>query len=460
MSPQGDSPSARTLFGQPRGLAVLAGTELWDRISFHGMQALLVLYMVHQLLLPGHAEAIAGFGILKSSIAFFTGPLSVRALATQIFGLYVGLIYFAPVIGGILGDRWLGRRTAIIWGGLLMTVGHFSLAFDTTFLLALLLLILGAGLLRGNLSPQMAELYAPSDRRRDVAFQIYGMVLNFAAFVAPIVTGQLAQSFGWHYGFAFAGLGMLAGVIIYTTRGRSLPEPMHRAVPSGERTKANAEERRRIGFLLLLVPVASLFWVAQSQVWNTYNLWVENHVRLQYGHWVMPVPWLQSLDGLAPFVLIPPVLMLWHWQARHHREPSEFAKAAIGCFIFALATAWLGTAVWVYGENGRASLVWPIVFHLVSNLGWVYFAPTMSALYTRLAPPTVNATMLGIYSLSVTMGSFVSGRLGALYEQVPADTFWMIHAAIVASCGVFILAFGLAAKRDARAAMAPIAVAE
>src|ERR1043166_9498310 len=142
------------VFGHPRGLVFLAGTELWDRISFHGMQALLVLYMVEQLLLPGHVERIVGFGAVRAAIESVTGPLSVQALATQIFGLYVGLVYVTPVFGGLLGDRVLGRRRAVALGALLMTAGHFCMAFDASFLLALLLLILGAGTLRGNLAPQ------------------------------------------------------------------------------------------------------------------------------------------------------------------------------------------------------------------------------------------------------------------------------------------------------------------
>jgi POT family proton-dependent oligopeptide transporter len=164
-----DHADGRTLFGHPRGLVFIASTELWDRISFHGMQALLVLYMVGQLLLPGHIERIAGFAQLRSVIEGVTGPLSTQALASQIFGIYVGLVYFTPVFGGLLGDRLLGRIRAVSLGALLMTAGHFCMAFDESFLAALLLLILGAGLLRGNLAPQLGDLYAPDDRRRATA---------------------------------------------------------------------------------------------------------------------------------------------------------------------------------------------------------------------------------------------------------------------------------------------------
>jgi POT family proton-dependent oligopeptide transporter len=209
-----------TLFGHPRGLWVLAGTELWDRISFHGMQALLVLYMVSELLLPGHVEHIAGFAAFRQVVESVTGPLSVQALATQIFGIYVGLVYFTPVFGGLIGDKVMGRTAAVTIGALLMTAGHFCLAFDEAFLPALLLLILGAGLLRGNLSPQMGELYGRDDHRRDMAFQIYAAAINLGAFIAPVATGALGQVFGWHAAFAFAGFGMLAGLLIYLFGGR------------------------------------------------------------------------------------------------------------------------------------------------------------------------------------------------------------------------------------------------
>jgi POT family proton-dependent oligopeptide transporter len=286
------------VFGHPRGLAYLAGTELWDRISFHGMQALLVLYMVDQLLLPGHIEHIAGMAGARAAIEAVTGPLSTQALASQIFGLYVGLVAFTPVFGGWLGDRFLGRTRMVALGALLMTAGHFCMAFDASFLLALLLLILGAGCLRGNLSPQLGDLYPKDDRRRDVAFQVYGASVNLGAFIAPLATGALGYAFGWHVGFAFAGFGMLIGLVVYLSGRRLLP----REAPRGPRTARRPlrpAERRVVGFLLLMIPIDALFWVAQSQVWNTYNIWVRDHIALNFGTWTMPVPWLQSLDGLA-----------------------------------------------------------------------------------------------------------------------------------------------------------------
>jgi POT family proton-dependent oligopeptide transporter len=420
------------------------------------MQALLVLYMVGQLLLPGHVEHIAGFAAVRGVIEFVTGPLSVQALATQIFGLYVGLVYLTPVFGGLLGDRVLGRVRAVSLGALSMTAGHFCMAFDESFFLALLLLICGAGLLRGNLAPQLGELYDRADRRRTLAFQIYGSAVNLGAFIAPLATGELARDYGWHVGFAFAGFGMLIGLIVYLRGRTTLPGQREPDMPSATQAPAAAEPNA-VPLLLLLVPVASLFWIAQSQVWNTYNLWVRDHITLTFGHWTMPVPWLQSLDGLAPFICLPPLLLFWRWQASRGREPDEFTKMGIGCLLFGVSTFWLGLAYLVTGADGRAPLLWAVAFHFGSNIGWLYFSPTILALFTRLAPRRVSATMIGIYYLSTFVGSVISGRLGGLYEKLTAFEFWSLHATLVGLGGVAFLVIGAAARRTVMRPAAPAA---
>ena len=445
--------AAGEVFGHPRGLAVLGLTELWDRISFHGMQAALVLFMVDQLLRPGHVENIVGFAAFRGLLEHLTGPLAPQALASQIFGLYVGLVAATPVLGGLLGDRVLGRTRTVAVGALLMTAGHFCMAFDQSFLLALLLLILGAGCLRGNLSPQVGDLYDKADRRRAVAFQLYGASVNLGAFIAPIVSGFLGQAYGWHASFGFAGVGMLLGLIVYLAGARYLPASPPPSPGSARRALDPAERRTVIG-LLLLVPAATLFWIAQSQVWNTYNLWVRDHIDLRIGVFVVPVPWLQALDGLAPFLMLPPLLMLWKWQAGRGREPELFTKMGIGCLIFAVGTAWLAGAGWVTNGAGRSPLLWAVAFHVSSNLGWLYFTPSATALFSRTAPASVNGTMIGVLSLSVTLGSLISGRLGGLYETLAAGPFWLLHAGAAAAGGLIFLGLGRFVGAP-RAAFAP-----
>ncbi len=432
------APGWRGLLDHPRGLWVLAGTELWDRISFHGMQALLVLYMTETLLLPGHVEGIVGFARYRALLESVTGSLSVVALAAQTFGLYIGLVYFTPVLGGIIGDRLIGRRAAVATGALLMTAGHFSLAFDATFLLALLLLILGAGFLRGNLSAQVKSLYADGDRREADAFQLYYVSIGVGAFIAPILTGALASIYGWHVGFGFAGVGMLIGLIVYLLGGRHLPPERAREAAVARRKLTGGERRRLVG-LFLVWPLSVCFWIAQSQVWNVYNLWVRDHLDLQVGKFQIPVAWLQAIDGLAPVIVLPFFLALWRRQAARGREPDDLRKMAIGCLIFAAGTVQLAAAPYISGSDGRAPLLWAIGFHFISNIGWLYFTPTTTALYAAKAPVAVRGTMLGVNVLTTFAAGLISGRLGGLYEKLPATSFWLLHAAIVAGGGVVLL---------------------
>ena len=433
------------VFGHPRGLIVLAATEFWERVSFHGMQALLVLYMVEQLLLPGHVENIAGFVEFRATIEAVTGPLSTQALASQIFGLYVGLAALTPVLGGALGDRVLGRTRAVASGALLMTAGHLCMAFDGSFLLALLLLILGTGCLRGNLAPQVGDLYERDDRRRGVAFQIYGSMINLGAFIAPVVTGALSKTYGWHAGFGFAAIGMSLGLVVYLAGQRDL-RPALRGAPKATRVRLRNSERRVVLLLLLLTPLAATFWIAQSQIWNTYNLWVRDHVDLLVGGFRVPVPWLQSLDGLAPLVTLPTMLLFWRRQAARQSEPDVFVKLALGCFIFAASTFWLAAGQFVTDATGRTPLIWAVVFHFVSNVGWLYFAPTLLELLSRAAPTAINATLVGLYPVSSALGSIASGRLGGLYETLSPAQFWTLHALIVGAGGVLILIYAARAR--------------
>jgi proton-dependent oligopeptide transporter, POT family len=440
------SPAPGLLFGHPRALGFLAGTEFWDRVSFHGMQALLTLYLVEQLLLPGHVEKVAGFPAFRAIIEAVTGPLSTQALASQIFGLYVGFALFAPILGGAIGDRWLGRSRSVALGAVLMTFGHLCMAFDQSFLAAMLLLIVGTGFLRGNLAPQVGDLYDRDDRNRTVAFQIYGAAVNSGAFLAPLVTGALAQGVSWHAGFGVAAIGMTIGLVTYLSGLRHIPPHARRQV-AAKGPPLNREEWGRVILLVSLVPLASTFWVAQSQVWNTYNIWVRDHLQLDIAGFRVPVPWLQSIDGLAPLATLPVMLAVWRWQHERGREPDEFGKLAMGCFIFGASTLWLAAGQYVTDASGRTPFLWAVAFHLFSNFGWLYFAPTCNALFSRAAPASVTATLMGLYSVAVSMGSFISGRLGGFYEVMTPAAFWTLHAAICAGGGAVILLYGMAFRR-------------
>ena len=220
----------QTLFGHPRGLFYLAFTEAWERFSFYGMTALVVLYMVNQLLLPGHAEHIAGFGGFRAGLESVVGPLTTQGLASQTFGLYSGFVYFTPLIGGMIADRWIGQRNAVVIGALSMSAGHLAMAFDQTFLIALLLLVIGSGFLKGNISAQVGALYPLDDEtRRTHGFVIFSTAINIGAVAGPLLCGLLAQVYGWHYGFGVAAIFMLLGLATYLYGYRSLPARVERS---------------------------------------------------------------------------------------------------------------------------------------------------------------------------------------------------------------------------------------
>ncbi|HEV3311632.1 MAG TPA: oligopeptide:H+ symporter, partial [Chloroflexota bacterium] len=231
------------VIGHPRGLAYIALTEAWERFSFYGMQALLVLYMTGRLLKPGVIEGVAGFISFRTGLELVFGRLSTQALASQIFGLYIGLIYLLPILGGLIGDRLVGRRRAVMMGAVMMAIGHFMMAVEVVFLPALAALIVGCGLLKGNLAAQVGDLYAKDDPRRDRAYTIYVTAINIGAFLAPLVCGTLGEFYGWHYGFGVAGVGMLIGLAIYVAGRRYLPaeSPTRKAEPRSMAQQGDAE---------------------------------------------------------------------------------------------------------------------------------------------------------------------------------------------------------------------------
>ena len=207
----------------PPGLALLFFTETWERFSFYGMRALLVLYMTEQLLTPENAHRVLGYGPLRSALESVFGSMSTQALSSQIYGLYTSLLYFTPLLGGLLADRMLGQYRAVTLGASLMAVGHFLMASDHLFLVALLCIIVGNGFFKPNVSTQVGKLYSRTDTRRDSAFSIFYMGINLGATLAPVVCGTLGEIYGWHYGFFAAGVGMVVGLVIYTAGRRFLP---------------------------------------------------------------------------------------------------------------------------------------------------------------------------------------------------------------------------------------------
>lgn len=423
--------------GHPKGLGFIVFTEAWERFSFYGMQALLVLYMATHLFLPEASGNVAGFESMKSVLESVFGPMSTQALASQTFGLYVGLVYFSPVFGGYLGDRYIGKRLAVLSGAVLMAIGHFLMAFEASFFLALLFLILGSGLLKGNLAAQVGQLYEDTDQRRDAGYSIYTFSINVGAFIAPLICGTLGELYGWHYGFGAAGIGMLVGIAIYAWGQKFLP-PDNRIGADEEQLKISKEDFPAIVAIVIVLGITSLYWTTQTQVWNAYPLWIRAEVDRSILGLDVPVTWFQSLDSLTVLVLAPAVLWYWRIQNKKGVEPEDLSKIMIGCLIFGAAFLLLSIGEFIAGAGG-VSLMWPILFHFVCGVGFLYIGPVALAFTSRVAPASVNSMMVGSYYLAIFIGGFGSGWLGQFYENMSAEWFWTMHAAIVSAGAILIL---------------------
>ncbi|MBU0826161.1 MAG: peptide MFS transporter [Alphaproteobacteria bacterium] len=430
----------KQIFGHPRGLAYIVFTETWERFSFYGMQALLVLYMTLHLFQPENSVQVLGFEGYRAAMANVFGSLSPQALAAQTFGLYVGFVYFMPVFGGLLGDRYLGRKKSVIIGAVFMAFGHFLMAFEAYFLFALLALVVGSGFLKGNLAAQVGYLYAVNDKRRDEGFSVYVFGINVGAFVAPLICGTLGELYGWHYGFGAAGIGMLIGLAIYLLGGRYLPPERNRA-DTTERVRLQPGDGAKITGILAMLAITALYWTAQSQVWNSYPLWIKDQVDRDLGFAMVPVTWFQSLDSLAVLLLAPAVLWLWKRQSRRAAEPADLTKIGLGCAVFAAACLLLSVGEFMAG-SGKVAILWPVLFHFVCAVGFLYLGPIALALTSRAAPAAVNAMMVSCYYLAIFAGSFASGWLGRFYETMAPAAFWAMHGAVVGSGALLILLFG------------------
>src|SRR5215216_4847864 len=284
-TPEATSPGAGTasFFGHPKGLFYLAFTEAWERFSYYGMTALLALYMVNHLLLPPHIEHIAGFSGFRAAVESIAGPLSIQALASEIFGLYSGFVYFTPVLGGMIADRWIGQRNAVVIGALSMSAGHIAMTFDQSFLLALLLLVIGSGFLKGNISAQVGALYPQEDEvRRTRGFVIFSTAINVGAIIGPLLCGLLAQVYGWHYGFGIAAIFMLFGLATYLYGYRHLPARVERRKFESA-TRLNATERRIIVALIAVMIISIFESIAYGQVFDVSSIWIQQHVALEMG---------------------------------------------------------------------------------------------------------------------------------------------------------------------------------
>ena len=392
----------RTWFGQPPGLTVLFLTETWERFSFYGMSALLIYYMTKQL--------------------HFT-----QADASLVFGLYSGGVFLTPIAGGYLADRWLGKRRAILIGGAVMALGHFTLAWESQFYTGLALICLGNGLFLPNLPSQIGDLYGEDDPRRGGAYNVYYVGVNLGGLLAPLVCGTLGEVYGWHWGFGAAGVGMCIGLAVYILGRRHLPVE-RAAVPTALEPAKQPLKTSAFLPLLLVGLTVMIFRSAYAQSGNTVALWVDRAVDLQVFGFQVPATWVQSLNPLFVFLFTP--LLIGHWRraAQRGREPAPLAKMALGAAGVALAYLLLALVVQL-GESGgtQVSAGWLLLFFVVYTLAELYILPVGLGLFARMAPRGMGATVIAAWFLAAFGGNLLSGVVGRWWEPLgPAGFFALL----------------------------------
>jgi POT family proton-dependent oligopeptide transporter len=437
------------LFGHPRGLAFLFSTEMWERFSYYGMRALLVLYMVKYLLLPERADSVIGLATLRSVLESIFGPLGTQPFSSHIYGLYTAFVYFTPFFGGILADRYLGQHRSIVIGASLMAAGHFMMAFEPLFLFALIALILGNGCFKPNMAAQVGSLYHPGDPRRDRAYSIFYVGINLGAFVAPLVCGTLGEEVGWHYGFGAAGVGMTLGLLIYLYALSSYalpPDEYQRSKATGEyRGPLDRIERRAVMSILLLFLPTTLFWATYEQQGNTIALWADDYtdrtLNLIFWRGEIPVTWFQAFNPFMIFAFTPFVVALWARQARRGTEPSTINKMALGCFGVTLANLIMCGAAWQAGGAPDASWLWLVGYFVVITIGELYLSPVGLSLVSKAAPARMVSMMMGVWLGTSFIGNFIGGWLGSFWSSMDKMHFFLMIAAVAAFAGVVIAAF-------------------
>ncbi len=405
----------RTWFGQPRGLTILFLTEMWEIFSYYGMRALLVYYMTKQLLI----------GQEKASV---------------IYGTYTAMAYFTPIFGGVIADRWLGRRRAVIIGGSIMAAGHFMMTFEPWFYAALATIALGNGLFLPSLPSQIDSLYRAEDPRRGRAYNVYYVGINIGGFLAPLVCGTLGEFYGWHWGFGAAGVGMLAGLMIYVLGGKYLPE----SVASGQPapiipTRASGSYRSTFLLLGAIVLAVTVFRSVYEQIGNTVVLWADSGIDRTTAWKTIPMTWFQSLNPLLVFLMTPALLAVWRRRAAAGNEQSSLQKMTVGALLVAAAYLLLAVVAFEAGTN-RADWLWLTLFFVFFTLGELYILPTGLGLFARLAPAGFGATTIAIWFMAIFSGSLAAGVVGTLWSRMSHALYFAVLASIAVVAATLLYA--------------------
>ena len=420
----------KTFFGHPRGLGVLFAAEMWERFSYYGMRALLVLYMVHVLQYQD-------------------------VQATHVYGLYTGLVWFTPLLGGWLADRVFGTRRALVIGGSIIAAGHFVLAIPATwsFYPGLALVVIGTGLFKPNASTMVGQLYEPGDRRRDAGYTIFYMGINIGSLFAPIVCGYLGQKVNWHYGFAAAGVGMVLGLITYVAlRDRYLPGigmlPAKRSDASvREHIPLTTDERKRMTAIWIVFLFAAAFWVSYEQAGSSLNLFADRYINLQVGSFSIPSSWFQTAQPAYVIILAPLFAALWQWLGRRNREPSTPLKMALGLLFVGVSFAFMiaagrQTDACLASHAANCATVSPFLLlatYGVGEFGELCLSPVGLSYVSKVAPARFVAFFMGVSFLPIAVGSYAGGWLAGLEQGMAHGTFFTIFFVVSVSAGVLML---------------------
>ena len=414
--------------GHPRGLSTLFFTEMWERFSYYGMRAFLILYMTA-------AVADGGLGFTDSR-------------AASIYGNYTGGVYATAIFGGLIADRWLGQYNSVLLGGIIIALGHFSLAFKSLpfFFTGLVLIVAGTGLLKPNVSTLVGALYDEDDERRDAGFSIFYMGINLGAFIGPLLAGYLAQRVNWHVGFAVAGVGMTLGLIQYVVgRNRLKPALERMARTQKEKTVQQSAgftstEWKRMGAIVIFFVFSAVFWGAYEQAGSTLNLFADRYTRLTALGFSFPSSWFQSVPAIFVVLLAP--CFAWLWVKMGEREPSSPTKFALGLFFVGLAFLLLVPAAMAAQGNGiRVSPWWLVGSYLVQEFGELCLSPVGLSLVTKLAPVRVVGLMMGVWFLSISAGDKLAGYAAGFFSTMPLPTLfgWVAAIALIAGFVMFLL---------------------
>jgi POT family proton-dependent oligopeptide transporter len=418
----------RSFFGHPRGLATLFFTEMWERFSYYGMRGFLILYMT---------KALA-----------FTDTQASNAYTT-----YVSSVWLTPILGGLIADAWLGQYRSVLLGGIIIALGHFTLAFHgLPFLYAGLgLIVIGTGLLKPNISTLVGGLYEPGDERRDAGFSLFYMGINLGAFLGPIIAGRIAEGVDWHLGFACAGFGMILGLTQYVVGRRHLQPAVERiaaqkaarravdATPAGGqggRSPLTGDDWRRISAVFVLFIFASLFWGAYEQAGSTLTLFADRYVHLELLGLRLYASWFVSVQ--AAFVILLSPLFAWLWVRLGPRQPSSPAKFAIALIFVGLAFLLLIPAGSLAQQGIKVSPLWLIAAYFIQELGELCLSPVGLSLVTKVAPVKLVSFVMGIFFLSNFLGNLLAGWSARFVSTVPLVTLFGVTAAVTIGAGVVL----------------------